>query len=213
MSCHQKASHMSRVPSNVNPSTNNINLPSASHKLTHFLEFSTAQINHESWSCSFHLMSPQPLSKSLQQQSAGHLTDLEISRILTFMHVGQSSREIVVKVGRSQSTVSRVIRTYDYESFISRSRTCVWKWKMRKHEDRILTRYAKKNDDLAFHDLLNLGDVKVSASTLQRQLKEINLFFRIRRKKPFLTTKHKRDRLAWAWKYRDWTVEDWKRVI
>src|SRR5579859_2491817 len=109
--------------------------------------------------------------------------------------------------------MSRVIRTYDYQSFISRSRTRVRKRKTTKNEDRILTRYVKKNDDLAFRDILNLADVKVSASTLRCRLKEINLFSRIRCKKPFLTMKHKHDRLAWARKYRDWTVEDWKPVI
>ena len=116
-------------------------------------------------------------------------------------------------MGRGRSTVSRILGRYDYNSFVSRTRTRVCKRKTTKHEDRILTRCAKKHDDLAFHDIINLAAVKVSESTLRRRLKEINLFSRIRHKKPYLTAKHKRDRLEWALKHQDLTVEDWKRVI
>jgi hypothetical protein len=31
--------------------------------------------------------------------------------------------------------------------------------------------------------------------------------------KPGLTNENKTKRLTWYWRYRDWTLEDWKRVI
>ena len=108
---------------------------------------------------------------------------------------------------------SLVSLTHDYKTFVTRTRTRVRKWKTTKYEDRVLTRCAKKHDDLAFCDIITLAEVAVSESTLRRRLKEIDLFSRIRRKKPFLTAKHKRARLEWAKKYQNWTVEDWKRVI
>jgi hypothetical protein len=35
----------------------------------------------------------------------------------------------------------------------------------------------------------------------------------VKKKKPSLSVRHRRARLAFAQKYREWTVEDWKRVI
>ena len=35
----------------------------------------------------------------------------------------------------------------------------------------------------------------------------------VKKKKPFLDVRHRKRRLAFALKYREWTVEDWKRVV
>lgn len=148
----------------------------------------------------------KPVSKT-------HLSDSEIARILAFAHMGHPSRGIADKVGRSQSTVSRIIRTYDYETFNSRSLTRICKRKTTKHEDRILLRTAKKHDDMAFRDIIHISGYDVSASTLRRRLREVELFSCIRRLKPTLTQKHKAARLQWARKHQNWTVRDWIRVI
>jgi len=150
--------------------------------------------------------SPQPWPRS-------HLTDSEISRILTFAYINWSTWDIVQIVGCGRSTVSHILRTYDCDSFVSWTRTRVCKWKTTKHEDRILTQCAKKHDYLAFHDIINLVTVKVSKSTLRRGLKEINLFSHIHCKKPYLTTKHKHDRLEWVLKHQNLMVEDQKCII
>lgn len=142
-----------------------------------------------------------------------HLSDSEIMRILTLAHTGLSSRAIADQVSRSQSTVSRVTRTYDYETFESRPLTRIRKRKTTVRQDRILLRSAKANDDQAFRDIINIAGVKVSRATLPRRLKEVDLFSRIRRRKPVLKPYHKAARLFWARKYVHWTVEDWLKVI
>ena len=39
-------------------------------------------------------------------------------------------------------------------------------------------------------------------------------FFRFKaRKKPYLSPKHKKDRLRWGKEHLRWTIEDWSRVI
>jgi DDE superfamily endonuclease/Transposase len=58
-----------------------------------------------------------------------------------------------------------------------------------------------------------MSGIKVSRNTLHRRLKEINLYSRIRRRKPVLQPRHKAARLHWARKYQNWTVQDWMRVI
>jgi len=142
-----------------------------------------------------------------------HLSDSEIARILTLDHNGFSTRVIASEVTRSQSTVCRILRTYDYKTFDNRDRTRIRKRKTTEHEDRILTRTAKMNDDQAYRDIIYMSGIKVSPNTLRRRLKEIDLFSRVRRQKPVLKPQHIAARLRWARRYQHWTVEDWKRVI
>jgi transposase len=44
-------------------------------------------------------------------------------------------------------------------------------------------------------------------------LKSMNFFAARKIKKPFLTSKHMKQRLQWAKKYKDWTVERWRQVV
>lgn len=53
----------------------------------------------------------------------------------------------------------------------------------------------------------------VSVDTVRRALKERNLVAKKKVKKPALSLAHRRARLRWAHTYREWTVEDWSRVI
>ena len=41
----------------------------------------------------------------------------------------------------------------------------------------------------------------------------MNFFSAIKVKKPLLTAKHMKRRLAWAKKYQNWTTDDWRRVV
>lgn len=55
--------------------------------------------------------------------------------------------------------------------------------------------------------------VSISAVTVRRRLKEVNLHGRVARRKPHLTAEHKKKRLKWARKYENWTIQEWSRVI
>ncbi|KAG1534514.1 hypothetical protein G6F50_012625 [Rhizopus delemar] len=44
-------------------------------------------------------------------------------------------------------------------------------------------------------------------------LHSVVIYAEIKKKKPLLTEKHKKARLAWAKKHQYWTVHDWRRVI
>jgi hypothetical protein len=54
---------------------------------------------------------------------------------------------------------------------------------------------------------------QVSAATLRRELHRQGIFCRVARKKPHLTATHIARRLAFAKKYRSWTVEQWRKVL
>ena len=53
----------------------------------------------------------------------------------------------------------------------------------------------------------------VSPQTIRNVLKEHQMKAVVKKKKPLLSVRHKKERLNFALKYREWTEEDWKRVI
>jgi hypothetical protein len=53
----------------------------------------------------------------------------------------------------------------------------------------------------------------VSSETVRRVLRKNSFKAVVKKKKPLLSVRHRKRRLAFALKYREWTVEDWKRVI
>jgi hypothetical protein len=55
--------------------------------------------------------------------------------------------------------------------------------------------------------------VKVSAQTVRNALRETGMRDAIKQKKPLLRARHIKARLEVARKYKDWTVDDWKRVV
>ena len=152
-------------------------------------------------------------SNTLKPHLNSDLSDSKITRILTFDHSSLSTHAIASEVTCSQSTICRVLHTYDYKTFNARDRTRICKRKTTEYEDRILTRTAKANDNQAYRDIIYMSGIKVSTDTLCRRLKEIDLYSRIRRQKPVLKPAHKAAHLHWARKYQHWTVEDWKWVI
>ena len=53
----------------------------------------------------------------------------------------------------------------------------------------------------------------VHRTTVSRYLRSCDLGPNAKRKRPLLSSKHRKARLAFARKYKDWTVDDWKRVF
>ena len=56
-------------------------------------------------------------------------------------------------------------------------------------------------------------NVHVSAQTVRNMLKRKGLKSAVKKKKPFLKSQHIKDRLEFAKRYKDWTIEDWRCVI
>jgi transposase len=61
--------------------------------------------------------------------------------------------------------------------------------------------------------MLEQQQIQLSADTVRRALKRSGLRSAAKVKKPLLKARHIRDRLAFAGKYKHWTVADWMRVI
>lgn len=55
--------------------------------------------------------------------------------------------------------------------------------------------------------------IKVSRQTLSRELHNAGLRSTTKKKKPAISQKNRKERLAFAKSHKDWTVDDWKRVV
>jgi DDE superfamily endonuclease/Transposase len=53
----------------------------------------------------------------------------------------------------------------------------------------------------------------VSVNTIHRTLQQNSLLARVKKKKPLLTKQHHQSHLAFAKKYKDWMIEDWRHVV
>jgi transposase len=61
--------------------------------------------------------------------------------------------------------------------------------------------------------LSGTSDISVSTSTIKRILNEVGLRSGMKIKKPLLTPYHRKLRLEWAKKHKDWTIDKWRHVI
>lgn len=84
-------------------------------------------------------------------------------------------------------------------------------------EDRILERLSlndrKKTSKMLSSELVNQHGISISARTVRRRLGQFNLQGCKAQHKPLLTERHRKLRLTWARKYKNWTCEDWAKVI
>lgn len=83
-------------------------------------------------------------------------------------------------------------------------------------DDRLIVRQCKINPKIVVREIkdqLQEAGTSVSETTIRRRLHDANLRGHIARKKPLLTSIHKKRRLEFARKYSDKPIEFWKRVV
>ena len=116
--------------------------------------------------------------------------------------------------GVSQSTVARLHRQHrDTLGSIQPGRPRT----LTERQERLIARSAASGSVLtaveAQTSLQASSLADVSVQTVRRALERSGLHARIRPKKPLLRPRHRSQRLAFARKYQNWTVEDWRRVV
>ena len=114
-------------------------------------------------------------------------------------------REISEKVKRSESVVSRVVKSYnDTGKIVIAFKTCRPR-KISAREDRIMQRMSLKDRFKSCTEIKRVMNsnacVNVSRQTVSRRLQEIGLFYRTPRKKPLVSSKNNNKRLEFANRY------------
>lgn len=127
--------------------------------------------------------------------------------------LGQISREINVP----KSTIHHIIHTRDPTSkdYMEPAKRPGRPPKLSRRAERALLCYVAKNprDTLAALSTPSKSGHRLHPDTTRRYLAKNKVYAFKPRRKPYLSKKHKRDRLRWAKDHLKWGVEDWKKVI
>ena len=146
-----------------------------------------------------------------------HLSD-EPRHLIVYLHKKTiSERKIASEVGCSKTGVNVALKrwkeTGKFEERPGRGR----KMKSTIRQDRALVRLSLSNRRLTNSDLCQewrqSTGVEVSTSTIRKRLLRSGLRGCKAKKKPKVSEKQRKARIAWAKEHLNWTSEDWDKVI
>lgn len=170
-------------------------------------------------------MSPQYLPKKLchlLRYPLSHTLLLEMRKIadqkrrqvLECLEQGKSSRQTALECNISKSKVSEIKNSAGILTPRPKSGP---KPKLSPREQRLLVQSISSGESKsavqATKMINSTRSRPVSAETVRRSLKEANFKAKKKVKKPQLTPRHRKARLDWAIAHKDWTEDDWKRVL
>jgi len=134
--------------------------------------------------------------------------------IISLLDNGFSSRQIAMQLRVGHSTVNRVRRTNRAGVQKPRAGRPV---KLSASDKRWLVRTVTSGKaDTASQltqELRHTACMDISTETVRRSLKEAGMKAVSKIKKPRLLLRHRRQRMDFAILYKDWTVDDWSRVV
>lgn len=136
------------------------------------------------------------------------------NNIISLLDTGLPSRQIASRVGVSRSTIDRLRSTV--RPTINKhkgGRPSMLSVVDRRRVTRMVTSGVSTTAAQASRELRQSTEINVSAQTVRRILKSSGLKAVVKKKKPQLLAHHMRARLDFAKRYRNWTSDDWKRVI
>lgn len=138
-------------------------------------------------------------------------------RIVVLSEEGLSLRQISQRLGVSHSTVSRCLKRYRETGRHTRRPGGGRPRVTDPIDDRYLrvqALRARGSSATALQGIIaGVRNLQISTSTVRRRLREAGLASRRPMTGPLLTREHRRSRLRFALEHRDWTIEDWKRVL
>ena len=126
-----------------------------------------------------------------------------------------SQTEIASTVHRHPSTVSKIISRYKTSGDLSSSPRSGRPAKVSPRDKRRLVRTCIRDRFLSATQILDKTSLSssISPSQANRLLRMEGLSARRPRKKPYLSLRHRRGRLAWAMQHKDWDLEKWRQCI
>lgn len=137
-----------------------------------------------------------------------------IESAISLLLSGHSARQISSILGLSLATISRIRNERCPD--LPRSpggRPCL----LTPSDMRLAIRYissGKADTAVQVHKLLqDATNMTLSVSTLRANLKSAGLKSAPKVKRAFLSPRHRRERLNFAYSHLHWTVDDWKRVV
>lgn len=125
--------------------------------------------------------------------------------------------DIARTFGKSRSTVTNILKRYDARGTVRRMNKPGRPRKTTQKDDRFIKLESTRNPRLTVPQLQahlsKFCKLDLSESTVNRRLHEAGLYGRHAAKKPQVSEKNRKARLAFARKYVNWTADDWQKVL
>lgn len=154
------------------------------------------------------------LSSKCSSYSMRPATRDQQDRIVTLLKEGRTIREIAQKVKVSTATVSRVGKKCCPDRNRSKGgRPPLLSEADKRYCVRLATKGRVDNAVKIRKEFEKTFKKSVSVDTIKRALRGSGLGAIEKPKKPMLSKKNVKKRLEWCKKHRDWTIDDWKRVV
>jgi transposase len=136
------------------------------------------------------------------------------STILSLLDSGHSGEAIAKQVGVSPSTISK-LRSKKHSTLPKAigGRPSKLSPANIRHAQHLITSGKAENAVQVTKALANVIDQPLSANTVRLHLKKSGMKAVVKTKRPILSARHRKARLDFAYTHKDWTIDDWKRVI
>ena len=136
------------------------------------------------------------------------------AQIISLLSAGLSTRQIASQTHHSIGSISKICSEHllDATKSIGGHPSKLSPTNIRHAVHLLSTDRAGSAVQVARH-LMDITHTPLSPQTVRGHLKKAGLKAVVKKNKPLLTPRHRRNRLDYAIAHQDWTVEDWKRVI
>src|SRR6267154_5471523 len=142
------------------------------------------------------------------------LTTAQRNHIITLLDAGTSGHQIYCLTGIGISTISKLCSQHHSElSKSSGGRPSKLTPANIGYAKRIIRMGRADNVVQVTKALQDVTNQSISSQTVHRNLKRSGLRPVVKKKRPLLNPRHRKNRLDFAESHKEWTLEDWKRVI
>jgi len=142
------------------------------------------------------------------------LSEAKRNNIISQLLSGTSVKQIKVSTGVSTSTISHIRSQYCPNLPKNPpGRPCKLTAANVRHALHLISSQKAENAVQVTKVLQNITNQSLSSNTVRRQLKKAGMKAAVKRKRPLLKKRHREARLDFSLAHKDWTVEDWKRVV
>jgi len=142
------------------------------------------------------------------------LTPAQCTCILSLLDKGESGHKISSTTGIPISSISRLHSKH--RSTLSKSkggRPSKLSPSNIQYAIRLVTTQKAENAVQVTKTLGDITNQSISSKTVRRVLKSAGMRAVVKKKRPLLSKRHRKGRMDFALAHKDWTVDDWKRVI
>ncbi len=142
------------------------------------------------------------------------LSSADISNILALIDSDHSAHEIASITGIHVSTITRYWSKHrPHVPKPSGGRPSKLSSANIRHAVRLINSGKADTAVQVAQSLQSLTNQSISTQTIRNQLKRAGMKAVVKKKRPLLAARHRRERMDFAISHLDWTVEDWKRVL